>query len=220
MEAGMTCPAEKDNACIARKEKGRLYYMKKILALLLSLMFLLPAIALGEAASDPDVYTVTFDDFSITLNATDILQKGEKAEGTVLFMLYPDYDETATMHPNINAVWSASDVSELGSMDMNVYGNMVLQQSSQGLAAQNIVVTNEALLTAEHDAETGATTLIMSMEADYTALGIDLQTPLYMVQIYLPLGGEAGSYIFTLTANSLEAVQVLMDKLDAINFPE
>lgn len=194
--------------------------MKKILALLLSLMLLLPAIALGEAASNPDAYAVEFDDFTITLNATDALQKGEKANGQVLFMLYPDYDETSTMHSNINGVWTSEDVSALGEIDATTFGNLVLTQSAQGLAAQGVAVSNEALLIAERDEETGSMTLIMSYDADYTAAGLDLKATLYMVQLYVPMGGEAGSYIFTLTGSSMEEVDALLNKLDAIEFKE
>lgn len=194
--------------------------MKKILALLLSLMLLLPAIALGEAAANPDVYTVEFDDFYLTVNATDAVQKGEKGEGTIVMMLYPDYDETATMHPNINAVWTSEDVSALGEIDATTFGNLVLTQSAQGLAAQGVAVANEALLAAERDEEAGSMTLIMSFDADYTAVGLDLKTTLYMVQIYVPMGGEAGSYIFTLTAASMEGVDALLNKMAAIEFKE
>lgn len=194
--------------------------MKKILALLLSLMLLLPAIALGEAASDPNLYVVDFDDFTITLNATDAIQKGEKTNGQVLFMLYPDYDETVMMHPNINAVWTSEDVSQMGNVTPTDFGNLVLQQSAQGLAAQGIAVANESLLAAERDEETGSMTLIMSYDADYTGVGIDLKVTLYMVQLYVPMGGETGSYIFTLTGSSMEDVDALLDKLDAIEFKE
>lgn len=194
--------------------------MKKILALLLSLMLLLPAIALGEAASDPNLYVVDFDDFTITLNATDAIQKGEKTNGQVLFMLYPDYDETVMMHPNINAVWTSEDVSQMGNVTPTDFGNLVLQQSAQGLAAQGIAVANEALLAAERDEETGSMTLIMSYDADYTGVGVDLKVTLYMVQLYVPMGGETGSYIFTLTGSSMEDVDALLDKLDAIEFKE
>lgn len=194
--------------------------MKKILALLLSLMLLLPAIALGEAASNPDVYAVEFDDFTITLNATDALQKGEKANGQVLFMLYPDYDETSTMHPNINGVWTSEDVSNMGNVTPTDFGNLVLQQSVQGLAAQGVAVSNEALLAAERDEETGSMTLIMSYDADYTAVGLDLKVTLYMMQLYVPLGGDTGSYIFTLTGSSMEDVDALLNKLDTIEFKE
>ena len=194
--------------------------MKKILALLLSLMLLLPVIALGEAASNPDAYAVEFDDFIITLNATDALQKGEKANGQVLFMLYPDYDETSTMHSNINGVWTSEDVSAMGNVSPTDFGNLVLTQSAQGLIAQGVAVTNETLLTAERDEETGTMTLIMSMDADYTAVNVDLKTALYMVQLYVPMGGDAGSYIFTLTGSSMEDVDALLNKLDAISFKE
>ena len=194
--------------------------MKKILALLLSLMLLLPAIALGEAASNPDAYAVEFDDFTITLNATDALQKGEKVNGQVLFMLYPDYDETATMHPNINGVWTSEDVRNMGNVTPADFGNLVLQQSVQGLAAQGIAVANELLLSAERNEATGHMTLIMSYDADYTAVGLDLKATLYMVQIYVPLGGDAGSYIFTLTGSSMEDVDALLNKLDAIDLKE
>ena len=194
--------------------------MKKILALLLSLMLLLPAIALGEAATAPETYTVEFDDFYLTVNATDAVQKGEKADGSIMMMLYPDYDEAALMHPNINVVWTSEDVSTLANIDPTQFGSLVLTQSAQGLAAQGVAVSNETLLAAEFETETNSLTLVMSYDADYTGAGRDLKATLYMVQLYVPMGGDAGSYIFTLTGSSMEDVDALLNKLDAIEFKE
>ena len=63
-------------------------------------------------------------------------------------------------------------------------------------------------------------TLIMSYDADYTAVGLDLKVTLYMMQLYVPLGGDTGSYIFTLTGSSMEDVDALLNKLDTIEFKE
>lgn len=41
-----------------------------------------------------------------------------------------------------------------------------------------------------------------------------------MMQLYVPLGGDTGSYIFTLTGSSMEDVDALLNKLDTIEFKE
>lgn len=193
--------------------------MKKILALILSLMLLLPAIALGEAASNPDQYTVEFEDFTITVNAEDILQKGEKAEQQILFMLFPKYDETSSYHANINALWTAEDLGELGTIGAQTFGEMVLSQSQEQLSSQGIAASNAQLISAEFDEETRTTVLITSMDADYTGAGIDLKMNLCQMQMYIPMG-DIGSYIFTLSADSLEGLDELLKYMDNIDFNE
>lgn len=193
--------------------------MKKLIALLLCLMLCLPVVALGEAASNPDVYTVDLGDFTITLNAADILQKGEKAEGSIMFLLFPAYDETNTFHNNLNCSWTAADLSNLEGYDAQTYGELVLKQAISQLESQGIAASNAQLLTAEHDDETGSTTLITSMGMDYSGAGIDLQMTLFQIQIYVP-AGEDGTYLFTISADTLDNAASLLTYLDQIEFPE
>lgn len=193
--------------------------MKKILALILSLMLLLPVVAMGEAASGLDTYPVDLGDFSITVTSADIIQKGEKAEGVLLFQLLPSYDESSMFHNNLNGTWTASDLSIIGEIGAETYGNLVLEQSTQQLANQGIAVTNAQLVAAQFDENNLSTSLIVSMDVDYTAVGVDLVMTLYQLQMYVPVG-EAGSYIFTISADSLENAEALMSYLDTIEFAE
>jgi len=129
--------------------------MKKLIALLLTMMLLLPAVSLGES----ETYTVDFDDFILTVSSDDIIQKGQKTEGGVVFMLYPAYDETAVSHPNISSAWTAESLEGIDDATAPLFGAQVLQSIVDGLSAQNIAVTNDQLLDAQFDEETGSLTL-------------------------------------------------------------
>lgn len=190
--------------------------MKKLLALLLSLMLLLPAVSLGEAAID--ACTEEFDDFYLTYTSLDILQKGEKTEGGILFVLFPAYSEADTFHNNINAVWTAENVVDLGGYTVEDFAAAVITNAANGLAAQNIAATNAQLLGAQQDAETGAITVLYSMDMDYSASGVDLVlNPLYQLQLYCP-AGELGSYVFTISSTSLEDAEIMLNYINAIEF--
>lgn len=193
--------------------------MKKFFALLLSLMLLLPAFALGEALPAVDTYTVEFEDFTITVTSEDIIQRGEKAEQQILFILYPAYDETSIYHPNINALWTAEDLGQLGSTPAEDFGNTVLEQSVQLLQQQGIAVTNPKLVEASFDEESKITTLITSMDADYSGAGIDLAISMCQMQMYVPMA-EGGSYIFTLSSTSLEGLDALLNYMNTVMFAD
>lgn len=193
--------------------------MKKILALLLSLMLLLPVVAMGEAASNPDVYSVDLGDFSITITSDDLLQKGVKAEGSILFILYPAYDESNQFHCNLNAVWTAEDLSVIGVIGAEVFAQSVLEQSTAALAADGIAVDNSQLLNAVYDEETQSTTLIYSMDIDYTSVGLDLAITMYQLQLYMPVS-EGNTYIFTISADTLENTEAMLAYLNTIEFAE
>ena len=191
--------------------------MKKILVLFLSLMLLMPVTVLGEVASGLDTYPVNLGDFSITVTSADIIQKGEKAEGVLLFQLFPAYDENSMFHSNINGTWTAEDLSIIGEIGAETYGNVVLEQTSQQLASQGIAVSNTQLLYAEFDEETQSTSLIVSMDVDYTAVGVDLVMTLYQVQMYIPFG-DGSSYIFTISSDTLENTETMMSYLETMEF--
>lgn len=190
--------------------------MKKLIALLLTLALLLPAVSLGES----ETYTVDFDDFILTVSSDDIIQKGTKTEGGVVFMLYPDYDETSTSHPNISSAWTAEGLDGIDATTAPLFGAQVLQGIVDGLSAQNIVVTNNQLLDAQLDEETGSLTLAFAMDADYSGMGVDVQLAMYMVQVYIPLG-EKGTYVFAITSDTMEGADAMLTYLgDNLAFKE
>lgn len=190
--------------------------MKKLIALLLTLILLLPAVSLGES----ETYTVDFDDFILTVSSDDILQKGQKTEGGTIFMLYPNYDEAATSHPNISSAWTAEVLEGVTDVTAPIFGTQVLQGIVDGLSAQNIAVTNGQLLDAQFDEEAGSLTLAFAMDADYSGMGVDVQLAMYMVQVYIPLG-EKGTYVFAITHDTMEGVDALLTYLgDNLAFKE
>jgi len=190
--------------------------MKKLIALLLTMMLLLPAVSLGES----ETYTVDFDDFILTVSSDDIIQKGQKTEGGVVFMLYPAYDETAVSHPNISSAWTAESLEGIDDATAPLFGAQVLQSIVDGLSAQNIAVTNDQLLDAQFDEETGSLTLAFAMDADYSGMGVDVQLAMYMVQVYIPLG-EKGTYVFAITNDTMEGADAMLTYLgDNLSFKE
>lgn len=182
--------------------------MKKLLALLLSLLLLLPAVSLGES----ETYTVDFDDFILTVSSDDIIQKGQKTEGGVVFMLYPNYDEAAISHPNISSAWTAEGLDGVTTVTAPIFGAQVLQGIVDNLAAQNVIISNSQVLDAQFDEETGSLTLVFAMDADYSGMGVDVQLAMYMVQVYIPLG-EKGTYVFAITSDTMEGADALLTYL-------
>lgn len=185
--------------------------MKKLLAFILCL-FMLPLCALAEAAPQTENWvTVDLGDFTMQLLDTDVLQRGVKEEGQILFIAYTRYDESNTMHPNINAAWTQEKLTgiETATQDeLDAFGNQVIKEAKTALLTQGVKIENETLLSAQY-AENGGLILYYSMDYDYTALGIDLATTLYQMQIYIDV--DDGTYAFTLTGPTPETI---LDQLD------
>ena len=165
--------------------------MKKIVALLLSLLLLLPTMAMAEI--------LEFDDFTLEIKDGDLYELGTKAEGEILFMLYPAYDPNATFYPNINCTW--------------VNGSIV--DTLKGYAQQGIAATNGKVVRAEASEEHGYMITYTTTDVDYSGVGVDLQCTLHQMQAFMPLGGT-GTYIFTFTAVSEDILAELAEYIDAI----
>lgn len=189
--------------------------MKKLLALVLSLVLLLPMVALGETA---EFQYVSFGDFSLAVSDADIYETYEKVNNQVMFAFFPNYDENAVFHPNFNAVWVDGDVTALGDVSVEAVGQSLVDGIVAGMEQQGVVCTDAQLLAAEQQ-EDGTVLTMFSMNADYTGMGMDLQTPLIYVQMWVSFG-EKGSYIFTLTGTDLDTVQALLTRLDTLQVNE
>ena len=93
---------------------------------------------------------------------------------------------------------------------------MLVQQAAQkqynemGISMTDLQVLNTYQ-------EGNLSVMLTSANMDYTGMGIDLAAPTYQMQLYL-CGGEAGCYIFTITANTLEDVTAIAPYLDTIKF--
>ena len=187
--------------------------MKKLFAVLLSLMLLLPALAVGESGS-----TVDFGDFTLTVQPGDYLEQDVKADGNVMFTLLPDYDENNSFHPNVNCTWTAEALSSMDDAQAQEFAQSVLTNTAAALEDMGVVVTDPMVLSAAYDADSFSYTLIQSMAVDYAPAGVDLQMELVQMQMYFCPGTFDGTYIFTFTASGIDKLLVLMNYLDAINF--
>lgn len=189
--------------------------MKKLLALVLSLMLLLPVFALAEDTTT--LVPVEFEDFTMYLSPDDNLQTADKADMQVMAYIYPHYDETASVAQNISITWTSNGTIDLGGMDIVTYGQLLVEGYANGMTSQGITVS---------DYELGSTylddtsfTLYYTMDVDYSALNIDLKTTLHMCTVTLSLG-ERGSYVFTITADSLDGLGMLSDYVANIDWKE
>ncbi len=72
--------------------------MRKMLALLLSFLFLLPA-----ALDETETRIVEFDDFTLAVVADDLLPLGEEAGSSNIIKVFPHDHAEAASHPNIIA---------------------------------------------------------------------------------------------------------------------
>jgi len=183
--------------------------VKKLLVLLLSLLLLLPAVSLGEG----ETRSVEFDDFVLTVSSNDLLQTGEEAGSSNLFVLFPDYDEAADSHPNILARWTAQTINAMSDAEVLDFCNGDMQSGIDSMTAAGVTVTNEQLHRAERDGETGAITVLYTLDIDVAALGLDMKTTVCMGVRYVPLG-EKGTYYFTIGCETLEEAETLLACLD------
>lgn len=192
--------------------------MKKIASLLLALAMLLPVLAMAETAVEPAVYTFDFGTFTIDLAETDYYQVAEEmTDNAVYLQVYPGYDANNTMHPNFNVVWASQDPSAI----INLYGAENYAKLGQEAAKQQyeqmgITVTDAQVLSAEFEDNAGAFLTFSTL--DYTGMGVELVSPVYQLQVFMCMG-DAGTYIFTFSADTLEKVEEMSAYLDTVVFP-
>lgn len=189
--------------------------MKKLMSLLLCLAMMLSVTALASAEN---LIPVTFDDFTLYLQEGDLYETYEKVEGQMLFQVFPAYSETNAFHNNLNGVWVSQNLASVADqLDPTDLANQVLAQMDQGLAAQGIAYNNGRVLSAEMDAENGVIAVVIAGEADYTGAGVNLKMELCQLQVYCMLG-EQGTYIFTITADSIDSIEQLSNYIYSISF--
>lgn len=192
--------------------------MKKLVALLLALA-LLPMLALAETAVEPAMHTFDFGVFMIDLAETDYYQVAEEmADNAVYLQVYPDYDPSNVMHPNFNFVWSSQDPT----MAIKLYGaanyaKLGQEQAKAQYEQMGIVMTDAQVLSATFEDDIGA--FFTASTLDYTGMGVDLVSPIYQLQVFMCMG-DAGTYIFTFSADTLEKVEEISAYLDTVVFPE
>lgn len=188
--------------------------MKKILSLVLCLMMLLPIVALGES----EYVTMDIGDYTMDVLPTDICLTGAKTDGGQMFQMFVNYDEAANFHPNMVGAWMSQDMGpifDLGAITPADFAGMMLEQAVGQLKTQGIVVNGSELLDASY--ADGVMVLTFSMDVDYTGAGVDLVMTLVQRQIYV-MRGEAGTYLFNLGSDSVEAVDDMMVYYNSIQF--
>ncbi len=192
--------------------------MKRFFALLLVLC-LAACAALAETAIP---VTLDFGDFTLTLDhSTPIDQAESREENTIWFTYFPDYDESAAMHPNVNCVWNSYcyDFSDMTAEDCMASARETMDGTVAALAAQGIAVSDVEILTAEVIDLSGKPSYayIASYYADYSGMGIDIRTTLYIQQAYVS-DPAFGTYVFTVTAQNMADVVKLAQTVDTIAF--
>lgn len=192
--------------------------MKKLLSLILCLMLCLPALALAEDITEaPELYTVDFGAFTVDFAPNDYYEVADEMVSNQLYaIIYPNYDPNGVTYDNINVVWSKENaVNEVLAYGAETYANLVMQSAQAQFDAMGIKMLNGQVLSAI--VEDGSYASVSYMELDYTGAGVDLVTPQYQMQtFYVTEAGE--TFMFTLTAITMDNLQELINYLDRINF--
>ena len=193
--------------------------MKKIASLLLALAMLLPMLAMAETATEPTMHTFDFGVFMIDLAETDVYQVAEELSDNALYLqVYPDYNPNNVMHPNFNFVWTSQDPSAIIKLyGAENYAKLAQEQAKAQYEQMGIAVTDAQVLSATFEDDIGAFFTVSTR--DYTGMGVDLVSPVYQLQVFMCMG-DAGTYIFTFSADTLEKVEAISAYLDTVVFPE
>ena len=186
--------------------------MKKLLALILCLMLAFSTCAMAATT------TVDFGTFTIDLGPNYHYEVADTmTDGQLYAIIYPNYDPTAAFTNTINLVWTASDLSAEVKMvgGMEAYAQMVLDAAEYQYNAQGIAMSNATVLRTFIDDETAGA--LFSYTLDYTNAGVDMVADLYQMQA-LFFNGANDNYIFTLTACTIEELEVMSAYLDTVTF--
>lgn len=190
--------------------------MRKLIALLLVLM-LLCAAAFAEDAEN--LLVLEYPDFTIAIPKDAVGNATDTIESNVPFLrVYQDYDPDAVFSSNLNIVWN-QDVLDLDAatpqaMAEEALGYAMLQHELVGLK-----VDNAKILVAEYDEHDGqrALSFIVSMDLDYSTLGLDYSCTMYTLQAVVPIEG-VGTFSFTVGTDDLEGSQMLLDIVDSVRW--
>ncbi len=192
--------------------------MKKLFALMLCLCLLIPA-ALAETDEIAlETRLLDLSDFSMLTFTIDAVDVQQKADGAIWCTVYPLYNETVAFHDTIRVVWYATDLTDsIKLVGAERYASEILEETLRSYNSAGVSATNAQLLSARY--ENDQLTFAYRMELDYLPMGIDLQVTMWQMQVFI-LRGEAGSYSFTLTADTLEDLNLQTYYLGTVLFPE
>ena len=190
--------------------------MRKMISLLLALMMLCGA-AFAEDAEN--LLVLEYPDFTIAIPKDAVGNAADAIESNVPFLrVYQDYDPEAVFSNNLNVVWN-QDVLDLDAatplaMAQEALSYAMLQHELVGLKAENARV-----LLAEYDEHDGqrALSFIVSMDLDYSTLGLYYSCTMYTLQAVVPIEG-VGTYSFTIGTDDMEGSQMLLDIVNSVRW--
>lgn len=185
--------------------------MRKLFALLL-ILCLVPFAAMAQTM-DYD-----FGDFTMTIPADIMGQINEKVNAQPYFILYPDYVQTDSLHQNLNCVWTAG-YEDVASMDGNALGKQVINNMSNELKAQGLVITNGKVETAQLRSINGVNALLVAYtyDCDFSGLNVDIQCPVNLVQCMFSFP-DKGSYVFSYTFYNSNSTDTTLAMLNSIKW--
>ena len=186
--------------------------MRKFLMLLLVLCLAAAPVLAETTAFDFGDFTMSFPS-DANGNIAD-----EITDGAAFFIIYQDVEEGAQFTPNLNITWSES-YEDLTAATPEENATSIATSAAAALEGQGIKVANTQVVGASMDEIGGkpALSVVYSVDVDYTAVGLDLQTTLYCVQGIV--SEEAlGTYTFTITTNDMTTVQPLMDIINTVQW--
>lgn len=183
--------------------------MKKLIALVLAMLMLF-SVAMAEV--------LNFGDFNLDVDLDWPGAVGDKVDGEVYLMFFPNYDDAAQTHANINVVWQ-DVVADVTTIDPTEFAEAQLDGCVAEYENSGIAVNNLELLTADCEELSGipALTYMLYMECDYSKAGVDLTTSLITGQVVISQPG-IGTYIFTVTAGSMEEMAELANILNTLTW--
>lgn len=196
--------------------------MKRLLLMLLSLLLLtLPAVAESTVPSgSEELYleatTLDLGDFTMNVFTIDGIQTGVKADAQVLAVVYPLYNPEAVFHDTINIMWFAADqTANIALSGAEFFAQANLIDIVNAFTSSGIAATNPQLLSFAH--ENNEFAMAYSVNLDYTGVGRDLQMDIWQLQHYTMTPGN-GTYVFTLTADSVDDLELLTYYLNTVVF--
>ena len=196
--------------------------MRKFLLVLIALcLAALPCLA--ESASPAEtaepVETVEFDfgDFTAQLPVGTMLHFDEEKVSGASFALMYQHDDLEDDIPNsLDIIWN-ENISDLLEMDPFEAADVVVEAMVHHISHDNIIATNVMLEGAGLGELDGKPALIViySMEFDCSGAGFEYPGRLTLIEAIVAEEGM-GTYTFTITADSRDECQPLIDIIDSI----
>ena len=182
-------------------------------AIVAVLLMMLYAAACCE---EPVIYTYDFGDFSIDLEEGIYGAANDKVDGGVRLVVMPGYSDDEAFHDNMNLVWQNTYL-DLREADIDEFTSFSIEKIQEQMEADGVALSNLQLLESgrmKHDGMRGMYFLLKA-NYEYASREAELDAALY-TQISMFSDEYLGTYIFTLTARTSEAIEDMRAILDTI----